>query len=39
MPGAEPFCLYYPSRRQMPLPLRVFIDFLKNRQAATLLQV
>lgn len=39
MPGAEPFCLYYPSRRQMPLPLRVFIDFLKGREAATPLQV
>ncbi|MBS1078704.1 LysR family transcriptional regulator [Gluconobacter kondonii] len=39
MPVAEPFCLYYPSRRQMPLPLRVFIDFLKGREAATPLQV
>ena len=39
MPVAEPFCLYYPSRRQMPLSLRVFIDFLKGREAATPLQV
>ncbi|AFW01307.1 LysR family transcriptional regulator [Gluconobacter oxydans] len=34
MPGAEPFCLYYPSRRQMPLPLRIFIDFLKGQREA-----
>jgi DNA-binding transcriptional LysR family regulator len=24
--------LYYPSRRQMPVPLRVFIDFVKERR-------
>ncbi|MGK9165022.1 LysR family transcriptional regulator [Inquilinus limosus] len=27
------FYLYYPSRRQMPPPLRAFVDFLQRRQA------
>ncbi len=29
------FYLYYPSRRQMPLKLRVFIDFLQQRLSAS----
>ena len=24
--------LYYPSRRQLPVPLRVFLDFIKKRR-------
>jgi DNA-binding transcriptional LysR family regulator len=27
------FTLYYPSRRQMPPPLRAFLDFVQRRQA------
>lgn len=28
------FCLYYPSRRQLPPPLRTFVDFLKRSYSA-----
>jgi DNA-binding transcriptional LysR family regulator len=28
--GSSAFFLYYPSRRQVPLPLQVFIDFLRE---------
>lgn len=30
------FYLYYPSRRQMPPPLRAFIDFLRQPQVTTI---
>jgi hypothetical protein len=28
--GSAAFFLYYPSRRQVPLPLQVFIEFLRK---------
>ncbi|MBD8879506.1 MULTISPECIES: LysR family transcriptional regulator [Rhodanobacter] len=34
LPPYEGFHLYYPSRFQVPPKLRVFIDFLRQRQAA-----
>ncbi len=34
LPPFDGFYLYYPSRRQMPLKLRVFIDFLRARAAS-----
>ncbi|RYZ42346.1 MAG: hypothetical protein EOO71_08390 [Myxococcaceae bacterium] len=30
----EPFYLYYPNRQQMPLKLRAFIDFFRERNRA-----
>ncbi len=33
-PFTGPF-LYYPSRRQMPAPLRAFVDFIRARRPAT----
>ncbi|RYY48600.1 MAG: LysR family transcriptional regulator, partial [Comamonadaceae bacterium] len=32
-PTFDGFYLYYPSRAQMPRKLRVFIDFLQQRNA------
>jgi DNA-binding transcriptional LysR family regulator len=32
-PAFPGFYLYYPSRRQMPAPLRAFVAFLRERQA------
>ncbi|HZP91929.1 MAG TPA: LysR family transcriptional regulator [Burkholderiales bacterium] len=31
-PGYPGFYLYYPSRRQLPLKLKLFVDFLKKRR-------
>ncbi|MGO4778649.1 LysR substrate-binding domain-containing protein, partial [Lysobacter sp. 2RAB21] len=33
-PAFPGFYLYYPSRRQMPAPLRAFVEFLRERQPA-----
>jgi len=35
MPKTAELFLYYPSRRQVPAPLRAFIDFLKKERRAT----
>ncbi|HET9688277.1 MAG TPA: LysR substrate-binding domain-containing protein, partial [Pseudolabrys sp.] len=32
--GSSTFFLYYPSRRQVPLPLQVFIEFLRENLRA-----
>jgi len=32
--GSAAFFLYYPSRRQVPLPLQVFIEFLRENLRA-----
>jgi DNA-binding transcriptional LysR family regulator len=33
-PAFPGFYLYYPSRRQMPAPLRAFVEFVRERQPA-----
>jgi DNA-binding transcriptional LysR family regulator len=33
--GSSAFFLYYPSRRQVPLPLQVFIEFLRENLPTT----
>ncbi|MGO1070110.1 LysR family transcriptional regulator [Lysobacter sp. CA199] len=33
-PAFPGFYLYYPSRRQLPAPLRAFVEFVRERQAA-----
>jgi len=35
MPPASSFYLYYPSRRQVPPPLRAFLDFMRRDARAT----
>lgn len=34
-PNFAGFYIYYPSRRQIPLPLRAFVDFLRKRPPAS----